>query len=240
MDTMPSLKRPRPAGGGGGGGGGGEPGEEKEKKQSRTSLKTTPAKMGINLPSVTENAVSSAPGAATGGALSMNASGAEMPRGGDDDAEDAKIGDDKIVEMEANAQDDDTWMQQDPITERENRRMEAMLRTEFSAEQSERYEKFRRSGGPKFRNIVKKIASSACGYDIGSSHTDKETAIAIAGVTKLLVGQLVEAALGIMQRRGAEHDGIKPDVLREAYAELVERGKMKTRARSKIRFSLRS
>ena len=150
---------------------------------------------------------------------------------GDEDDADMKIGDDKIVRLEANAEtaEEEQEYEIDPVSMMENVRMAKLMR-DFTEEQSARYEAFRRSGF-NTRQEIKHIMSSVCGYDIDAKR-DADTLIAVQGAVKVLVGQLVEESLLLMNERGMGHEeGISPGTLREAHQRLVDRGEVRTKVR---------
>lgn len=148
----------------------------------------------------------------------------------DDDDADMKIGDDKIARLEETtaAHAEEEMYKIDTETMMENTRMTKLMKG-FTEEQNARYEAFRRSGN-QMRTEVKKMMSSMCGYTVS-----EDTLIAVTGVTKVLVGQLVEQSLRLMNDRGIEHNGISPTILREAYQRLVDKGKVKTKVKKKCR-----
>ena len=66
----------------------------------------------------------------------------------------------------------------------------------FTDEQMQRYEVFRRSGGSKFRDYIRKVMASVCGYSVSD-----DTGIAMSGITKVLVGELVEEGVSPLSFR---------------------------------------
>ncbi|KAJ3138312.1 transcription initiation factor TFIID subunit 11 [Geranomyces variabilis] len=90
-----------------------------------------------------------------------------------------------------------------------DRDAEKALFQTFTPEQQARYEAFRRSKIPK--PTMKKHLTALCGQSVSDS-----TAIVVAGVAKLFVGEMTERAREVMQEWG-DAGAVQPEHLREAY-----------------------
>jgi len=81
--------------------------------------------------------------------------------------------------------------------------------SQFTEEQLNRYEMFRRSTFPKAS--IKRLIQS-----ISGSSVSQNVVIAMSGIAKVFVGELVEEAIRIQSRYG-ESGPVEPKHLREAY-----------------------
>ncbi|KAH9397946.1 transcription initiation factor TFIID subunit 11, partial [Tyrophagus putrescentiae] len=87
------------------------------------------------------------------------------------------------------------------------------LVSHFSKEQLERYEVFRRS---KFsKNLIRKIYFFQVIKDTLNLTISERFAVALAGIAKVYVGQIVEAGLDFMEEKN-ETGPLKPKHIREA------------------------
>lgn len=84
-----------------------------------------------------------------------------------------------------------------------------ILWSQFSEEQLNRYEMFRRSTFPKAS--IKRLMQTICG-----SSVSQNVVIAMSGIAKVYVGELVEEAIKIQARYG-ESGPIEPKHIREAH-----------------------
>ncbi|KLO16851.1 TAFII28-domain-containing protein [Schizopora paradoxa] len=84
----------------------------------------------------------------------------------------------------------------------------------FSPEQYDRYEAYRRNALPK--QGVRRVVQQALNQQISTP-----VAQVVAGFSKVFVGEIVEKARKAQQRRG-ESGPLSPDHLREAYREYQE------------------
>lgn len=82
----------------------------------------------------------------------------------------------------------------------------------FSEEQVDRYELFRRSCFP--RNQIKRLMQQ-----VGNTQVNNQVVIAMAGVAKVFVGELVEEALKVAEQRNYE-GALLPSHIREAVRRL--------------------
>ncbi|KAH8104324.1 TAFII28-domain-containing protein [Phellopilus nigrolimitatus] len=81
----------------------------------------------------------------------------------------------------------------------------------FSAEQYDRYEAYRRNTLPK--QAVRRVIQQTLGQQVSTP-----VAQVVAGFGKVFVGEIVEKARRVQQSRG-ESGPLSPDHLREAYRE---------------------
>lgn len=90
-----------------------------------------------------------------------------------------------------------------------------ILWSQFTEEQLNRYEMFRRSTFPKAS--IKRLMQS-----ISGSSVSQNVVIAMSGIAKVFVGEMVEEALKIQKRYG-ESGPVEPKHLREAYRVIKNR-----------------
>lgn len=90
-----------------------------------------------------------------------------------------------------------------------------VLWSQFTEEQLNRYEMFRRSTFPKAS--IKRLMQS-----ISGSSVSQNVVIAMSGIAKVFVGELVEEAIKIQSRYG-ESGPVEPKHLREAYRVIENR-----------------
>ncbi|CAL2036445.1 unnamed protein product [Caenorhabditis brenneri] len=89
----------------------------------------------------------------------------------------------------------------------------------FSNEQLDRYIAFRRS---KFtRQVIKNVISEVTGKP-----TSDPIAVAIAGLTKLFVGEIVEEAVELRDALNEQNKPIQPQHIKSAFNKLVNEGKL--------------
>ncbi|RNA38251.1 transcription initiation factor TFIID subunit 11, partial [Brachionus plicatilis] len=92
--------------------------------------------------------------------------------------------------------------------EEENKKMQVLM-ANFSEEQLNRYETFRRSAFQK--SSIKKIIQTVCGKSVSQS-----VVIAMSGISKVFVGEIVEKALDVKEKWG-DSGPLQPKHLREAF-----------------------
>ena len=95
----------------------------------------------------------------------------------------------------------------------------------FSEEQLNRYETFRRSAFQK--SSIKKIIQTVCGKSVSQS-----VVIAMSGISKVFVGEIVEKALDVKDKWG-DTGPIQPKHLREAFRLFKNSNRLATSSKSK-------
>ncbi|XP_062519881.1 transcription initiation factor TFIID subunit 11-like [Corticium candelabrum] len=123
----------------------------------------------------------------------------------------------------------DTRHKQDELDhqQRDRRNMQALV-TAFSSEQNDRYEFYRRSAFP--RAAIKRLMQNVSGVSVPLN-----AVIAMAGITKVFVGEVVEEALDVRDKLG--DDGpVQPKHLREAVRRLKVNGSVPTVRRERQSF----
>ncbi|GAA0162673.1 general transcription factor [Lithospermum erythrorhizon] len=105
-------------------------------------------------------------------------------------------------------------------------KMQAML-SQFTEEQMNRYESFRRSGFQR-ANMKRLLVSIT-----GSSKISVPMTIVVSGIAKMFVGELVETARVVMTER-KDSGSIRPCHIREANRRLKLEGKVPKRSVSRL------
>ncbi|CAP32930.1 Protein CBR-TAF-11.1 [Caenorhabditis briggsae] len=111
-----------------------------------------------------------------------------------------------------------------PVPEDENeiaRLKSQILLSNFSQEQLERYESYRRSSFQKstIRRLINQFT--------GGANVNQSVVIAIAGLAKVFVGEVVEEALDIRDLdEEAARNPLQPEHVRQAFLKLGEQGKL--------------
>lgn len=108
--------------------------------------------------------------------------------------------------------------------EEENKRMQVLM-ANFSEEQLNRYEIYRRSAFQK--STVKKIVQTVSSKTVSAS-----VVIAMSGIAKVFVGEIVEKALDIKTNWG-DTGPLQPKHLREAFRVMKNESKIATSLRTK-------
>lgn len=115
------------------------------------------------------------------------------------------------------------------LEEEEREKMQVLV-SNFTEEQLNRYEMYRRAAFPKA--AVKRLMQTITGCSVGQN-----VVIAMSGIAKVFVGEVVEEALEVLDKSG-EAGPLQPKHLREALRRLRVRGAMPTRKAHRTMFRL--
>ncbi|XP_026321551.1 transcription initiation factor TFIID subunit 11 [Hyposmocoma kahamanoa] len=115
------------------------------------------------------------------------------------------------------------------LEEEEREKMQVLV-SNFTEEQLDRYEMYRRAAFPKA--AVKRLMQTITGCSVGQN-----VVIAMSGIAKVFVGEVVEEALDVLDKSG-EAGPLQPKHLREALRRLRVRGAIPSRKAHRSLFRL--
>lgn len=147
--------------------------------------------------------------------LTPGNNGYESPMSDDDDDDDDESNLDTMQTSDRQNEQSRAPSNSNMETEDDEKEKMQVLWSQFTEEQLNRYEMFRRSTFPKAS--IKRLMQS-----ISGSSVSQNVVIAMSGIAKVFVGELVEEAVRIQTRYG-ESGPVEPKHLREAYRVIKNR-----------------
>lgn len=140
----------------------------------------------------------------------------------------AKVKSSPSADRKRKAETDEETRLKDEKQEEERQKMQVLV-SNFSEDQLNRYEMYRRAAFPKA--AIKRLMQSITGTALSQN-----VVIAMAGISKVFVGEVVEEALDVLEKWG-DSGPIQPKHIREAVRKLRERQALPNVKKKKVLLS---